>query len=258
MVPTRKQQNNILAKTQNSNGRSSSVGRPQVAFESRKNQQKGQQDTHLSHFIDSPKNGTVLNNEASDNLQEMYSHQNEMRRILKKPLPLNHISGSNNSSQRQDPATPNDVFISSPSYPNKNTEAPLLQHASKINRSNMKILRNDSKDALLNNSRKIPPRVSMRQDSSISSDSFSQTSSPSYNTKIMEAPLLSHASRMHKVKPVLKNTDEIVKDEPVVETIANNSAIIKSASTPASLQTIVRLSNGSNVSLQHKVGGPNT
>ena len=44
-------------------------------------------------------------------------------------------------------------------------------------------------------------------------------------------------------------------DEIAQETIDNNNAaaIIKSASTPASLQTIVRFSNGSNMSLQHKV-----
>uniref|UniRef100_A0A182LTZ4 Scavenger receptor class A n=1 Tax=Anopheles culicifacies TaxID=139723 RepID=A0A182LTZ4_9DIPT len=99
--------------------------------------------------------------------------------------------------------------------------------------------------------RSVPPRVSMRQDSSISSDSFSQTSSPSYNSKIMEAPLLSHAAKMPKVsKPIAKNLDEITKESPA--DINGTAAIIKSASTPASLQTIVRLSNGSNVSLQHK------
>uniref|UniRef100_A0A182PDL4 Scavenger receptor class A n=1 Tax=Anopheles epiroticus TaxID=199890 RepID=A0A182PDL4_9DIPT len=99
--------------------------------------------------------------------------------------------------------------------------------------------------------RSVPPRVSMRQDSSISSDSFSQTSSPSYNSKIMEAPLLSHAAKMPKVsKPIAKNLDEITKDSPA--DVNGTAAIIKSASTPASLQTIVRLSNGSNVSLQHK------
>ena len=100
--------------------------------------------------------------------------------------------------------------------------------------------------------RSVPPRVSMRQDSSISSDSFSQTSSPSYNSKIMEAPLLSHAAKMPKVsKPIAKNLDEITKESPT--DVNGTAAIIKSASTPASLQTIVRLSNGSNVSLQHKV-----
>ncbi|XP_058062614.1 uncharacterized protein LOC131212675 [Anopheles bellator] len=102
--------------------------------------------------------------------------------------------------------------------------------------------------------RSVPPRVSMRQDSSISSDSFSQTSSPSYNSKIMEAPLLSHAAKMPKVsKAIAKNLDEIAKEGAAGPGDANGTAaIIKSASTPASLQTIVRLSNGSNVSLQHK------
>lgn len=34
--------------------------------------------------------------------------------------------------------------------------------------------------------------ASVRQDSNVSSDSFSQTSSPSYTSKTMEAPLLPH------------------------------------------------------------------
>jgi atrial natriuretic peptide-converting enzyme len=54
------------------------------------------------------------------------------------------------------------------------------------------------------------------------------------------------------VKQVLKHADDISKE--IADNNANTAAaIIKSASTPASLQTIVRLSNGSNMSLQHKV-----
>lgn len=54
------------------------------------------------------------------------------------------------------------------------------------------------------------------------------------------------------VKQPYKTPDEIVKD-PSADTNHGSAAIIKSASTPASLQTIVRFSNGSNMSLQHKV-----
>lgn len=55
-----------------------------------------------------------------------------------------------------------------------------------------------------------------------------------------------------KQPPYMTAPDEIVKE---LNADSNNiaSAIIKSASTPASLQTIVRLSNGSNMSLHHKV-----
>lgn len=38
----------------------------------------------------------------------------------------------------------------------------------------------------------VPKPMSVRQDSNVSSDSFSQTSSPSYTSKTMEAPLLPH------------------------------------------------------------------
>lgn len=57
-------------------------------------------------------------------------------------------------------------------------------------------------------------------------------------------------NQIHTVKQHLKCADEITK-----ENLDNsvNSTIIKSASTPASLQAVVRFQNGSNMSLQHKV-----
>lgn len=44
-----------------------------------------------------------------------------------------------------------------------------------------------------------------------------------------------------------KANDDIIKDAEM-DNNNSNAAIIKSASTPASLQTIVRFSNGSNMS----------
>lgn len=89
-------------------------------------------------------------------------------------------------------------------------------------------------------------KVSLRQDSSVSSDSFSQTSSPSYTTKTMETPLL-------PPRTPVKQNGLIVKTQPVEEDANGNATITKSASTPASLQTIVRFHNGSNMSLHHRV-----
>ncbi|KOB70609.1 putative transmembrane protease, serine, partial [Operophtera brumata] len=92
--------------------------------------------------------------------------------------------------------------------------------------------------------------ISVRQDSNVSSESFSQTSSPSYTTKSMEAPLLPHQhvnkSLNAKIARGLMMKEQAEKD-------ASNSAITKSASTPASLQTIVRFQNGSNMSLHHRM-----
>lgn len=90
-------------------------------------------------------------------------------------------------------------------------------------------------------------KVSIRQDSSVSSDSFSQTSSPSYTTKTMETPLLPPRT------PVKHNGGLISKVKTPDEDPNGNSMITKSASTPASLQTIVRFHNGSNMSLHHRV-----
>lgn len=89
-------------------------------------------------------------------------------------------------------------------------------------------------------------KVSVRQDSSVSSDSFSQTSSPSYTTKTMETPLLPPRTPLKQNGVLIKNHMEEVEAN-------GNGTITKSASTPASLQTIVRFHNGSNMSLHHRV-----
>lgn len=89
-------------------------------------------------------------------------------------------------------------------------------------------------------------KVSVRQDSSVSSDSFSQTSSPSYTTKTMETPLL-------PPRTPVKQNGLLIKSQPLEDDANGNATITKSASTPASLQTIVRFHNGSNMSLHHRV-----
>ncbi|KYN04551.1 Atrial natriuretic peptide-converting enzyme, partial [Cyphomyrmex costatus] len=88
------------------------------------------------------------------------------------------------------------------------------------------------------------PSISVRQDSNVSSDSFSQTSSPSYTSKTMEAPLLPH--KYGKVP------DRALVSEP---DNSSGRTITKSTSTPASLQTVVRMHTGNNSSLHHKIIG---
>ncbi|XP_024083627.1 atrial natriuretic peptide-converting enzyme isoform X2 [Cimex lectularius] len=107
---------------------------------------------------------------------------------------------------------------------------------------------------------KVEPEIPERQDSNVSSDSFSQNSSPSYTTKSMEAPLLPQIAKGTGVRkkkygsergkdlgPIKIDRDETVPNDP------NTSPITKSHSTPASLQTIVRFHNGSNMSLHHRI-----
>ncbi|XP_033366977.1 uncharacterized protein LOC117243520 [Bombus vosnesenskii] len=88
----------------------------------------------------------------------------------------------------------------------------------------------------------VPKPISVRQDSNVSSDSFSQTSSPSYTSKTMEAPLLPH--KYGKVP------DRALVSEP---DSSSGRTITKSTSTPASLQAIVRVHGGNNGSLHHKI-----
>lgn len=113
-----------------------------------------------------------------------------------------------------------------------------------------------------NNIQKSPSsnKVSIRQDSSISSDSFSQTSSPSYTTKTMETPLLPHSTRYcnGKIGGNKQNSSLLTRNNAEAFDIEkdgknNSTALTKSISTPASLQTIVRFHNGSNMSLHHRV-----
>ncbi|XP_052750203.1 atrial natriuretic peptide-converting enzyme [Galleria mellonella] len=92
--------------------------------------------------------------------------------------------------------------------------------------------------------------ISIRQDSNVSSDSFSQTSSPSYTTKTMEAPLLPH-QHVNKSLNAKIARGLLLKEQQEKE--SGNSSITKSMSTPASLQTIVRFQNGSNMSLHHRM-----
>ncbi|KAJ8670591.1 hypothetical protein QAD02_001850 [Eretmocerus hayati] len=89
-----------------------------------------------------------------------------------------------------------------------------------------------------------PKPVNSRQDSNVSSDSFSQTSSPSYTSKTMEAPLLPHKHANGKVPGRALAPEQ--ENPP-------SSPITKSISTPAGLQTIVRFQNGSNMSLHHRI-----
>jgi len=107
-------------------------------------------------------------------------------------------------------------------------------------------------------------KVSVRQDSNVSSDSFSQNSSPSYTTKTMETPLLpphgvSSTNSSQKVSSGSKKkmfSGDMGNGTPLTgnEVSSNgNAALTKSMSTPASLQTIVRFHHGSNMSLHHRV-----
>ncbi|EDW89203.2 uncharacterized protein LOC6528445 [Drosophila yakuba] len=105
-----------------------------------------------------------------------------------------------------------------------------------------------------------PPRskINFRQDSTISSDSFSQTSSPGYNSKLMEAPLLPSLSAKRLCSaPAPIVCRQGVQHEPIeeLEPPQTISPLHKAAGQPSSLQTIVRFQNGAphTMSLQHQI-----
>lgn len=97
--------------------------------------------------------------------------------------------------QRQDSTLSSDSYSisSSPGYNSKMMETPLLSAAQTTRKSAAPGMLQRQPLMDLPGTRIAPGRSSklnFRQDSTISSDSFSQTSSPGYNPKLMEAPLL--------------------------------------------------------------------
>ncbi|KAH8277575.1 hypothetical protein KR018_001456 [Drosophila ironensis] len=107
----------------------------------------------------------------------------------------------------------------------------------------------------------VPPprgRINIRQDSTISSDSFSQTSSPGYNPKLMEAPLIPSLSAKRLCSaPAPIVCRQGVQHEPIeeLEPPLTLSPLHKTSGPPSSLQTIVRFQNGAphTMSLQHQI-----
>lgn len=144
--------------------------------------------------LDSAK--VARNSSGHTNVKIVASNNTNSRSVIKPQI--HHPKLCN----RQDSSVSSDSYsmTSSPGYNNKSMEAPLLQHASKINKSVMR--HQDSSDSFGMTSRyNFTGRVNVRQDSNVSSDSFSQTSSPGYNTKHMDAPLLNHAAiKLHSSK----------------------------------------------------------
>lgn len=124
------------------------------------------------------------------------------RRSFKKASQIAHTK----LTQRQDSSISNDSFSlnSSPSYNTKHSDSPLLANATKNSRTsclnNHEITTNNSIDSFSTSKYHFPGRATLRQDSTISNDSFSQTSSPSYNTKQLEQPLLAHSAKIHASK----------------------------------------------------------
>lgn len=96
--------------------------------------------------------------------------------------------------QRQDSTLSSDSYSisSSPGYNSKMMETPLLAAAQTSRKSaapgRQPLM--DLPSSRLGQSTAGRGKLNFRQDSTISSDSFSQTSSPGYNPKLMEAPLL--------------------------------------------------------------------
>lgn len=197
------------------------------------------------------------------------------QRDMKKPPPLNQIHHTK-INQRQDSSISSDSYsISSPGYNSKTMEAPLLRmkKSKNIQNSSNFVMSHLGKRNSSNND---DDDEAKRQESSISSESISQTSSSSgpllanalklncefclFHTQLHYAHAISDDLDILSIslsqldKPSFRSSqpDEVVKDD-VGGAVQSAAAIIKSSSTPASLQTIVRFSNGSNMSLQHKV-----
>lgn len=185
------------------------------------------QNSQILGKFNSPSNVDPANSNVNSNTPIIHSFN-------RRPPPLTQIHDAK-MNQRQDSNISSDSFslMSSPGYNSpKNMEVPLLQSSSKINKQ-----RTIHQNSIMKSMR---TKQNIRQDSS---DSFSQTSSPGYNSKMIDAPLLANA----QLKLHAKNTEETLNKN--CDDIG--PAIRQSASTPA-MQTFVRFQNGSS-SIQHKI-----
>ncbi|XP_016958393.1 uncharacterized protein LOC108030167 [Drosophila biarmipes] len=200
------------------------------------------------------------------------------------PLTVRNKLGRNNKpppityprmQQRQDSTLSSDSYSisSSPGYNSKLMEVPLLGSGRKSNAPGSAQRQTPLMDLAptrflggsTSASGKQPPavppprgRINFRQDSTISSDSFSQTSSPGYNPKLMEAPLLPSLSAKRLCSaPAPIVCRQGVQHEPIeeLEPPQTISPLHKTAGQPSSLQTIVRFQNGAphTMSLQHQI-----
>lgn len=147
----------------------------------------------------------TLTVKASKDLSQMTLNNNARADAnSNRPPPLGrHHSRIN---QRQDSNISSDSMMSSPGYNTKNMDAPLLQNASRMNKSKNIHHQNSTDSFIMSSMNRTVQRgasASKRQDSSISSDSFSQTSSPGFNSKLSEAPLLAHAVKLHSCKNLI-------------------------------------------------------
>lgn len=126
---------------------------------------------------------------------------NRVDENLNKPPLLSQIHHSK-INQRQDSNISSDSMMSSPGYNTKTMDAPLLQNASRMNKSRNIHQQNSTDSFIMSNMNRSVSRGahgSNRQDSNISSESFSQTSSPGFNSsKLTEAPQL--AVKLHTCK----------------------------------------------------------
>ncbi|KAH8407555.1 hypothetical protein KR222_005316 [Zaprionus bogoriensis] len=158
--------------------------------------------------------------------------------------------------QRQDSTLSSDSYSisSSPGYNSKLMETPLLSAAQSTRKSNAPGAARLAQAAAAGRG-----KMNYRQDSTISSDSFSQTSSPGYNPKLMEAPLLPSLSAKRLCSaPAPIVCRQGIQHEPIeeLEPPQTLSPLSKCTNaTPSSLQTIVRFQNGAphTMSLQHQI-----
>lgn len=156
--------------------------------------------------LDSPR---MLQNVTSTRFFPSGTHEMYSKPITNKCTKSKLGQQSRGSAQRQDSNLSSDSYsiTSSPGYNSKSMEVPLLYHAARINKSAAAI-NNHNGDSITgrtsngsrSNGAPSGECVSNRQDSIISSDSFSLTSSPGYNTKLIETPLIAHTDKLHTSK----------------------------------------------------------
>lgn len=137
------------------------------------------------------KNNNNMNNNNKWNLLYNLNNNNKKAEIVINDTKMKQ-------QKRQDSNLSNDSFsiTSSPGYNSKGMEAPLLQYAAKINKNKLHHQNSSDSFIMMTTRYSCEPIPNGRQDSSLSSDSFSQISSPGYNSsRTLESSLLPSMKR---------------------------------------------------------------
>ncbi|PNF19616.1 hypothetical protein B7P43_G03231 [Cryptotermes secundus] len=230
ILPTVPPQNHTIQQQPQVQPNKQQVGTFQIDQAQNHTKQSASFQTQISQSFNQSQMQQSLSQAQSPQAQNLVKQPSQMLNQCQTSQPLNRPQSQQPEQRKKQPSLPA-LQQTQKTQTSQNQHQPVTVPPSRA----------DQQQQPSNNNNK----VSVRQDSNVSSDSFSQNSSPSYTTKTMETPLLPHHGANSMTASQKVNRNDVNSN--------GNAALTKSISTPASLQTIVRFHHGSNMSLHHRI-----